>query len=192
MRDGDVAWGRRTGPMSLICSSSQHIAAAAAAADGTGANTNAVICDDAIWWGGRGPVYCSSSWMELRHNRRVHGSWFWKQRETNKLINKLDKCRIRGKVCGKRKLSGERSRGFIPKNYLTSNIKNDIRRTKSDFAIPIPGINMETLSLSYSPPEQTKIVFMDLCSTCDCLNVSLCIIHRMASEEVVCSPDRPH
>lgn len=83
-------------------------------------------------------------------------------------------------MCGKRKLSGETSRGFIPKNYLTSNIKNDIRRTKSDFAIPIPGINMETLSLSYSPPEQTKIVFMDLCSTCDCLNVSLCIIHQKA------------
>lgn len=118
--------------------------------------------------------------MQLWHNGRIHGSWFWEQRETNKLINKLDKYRIREKVCGKRKLSGERSRGFIPKNYLTSNIKNDIRRTKSDFAIPIPGINMETLSLSYSPPEQTKIVFMDLCSTCDCLNVSLCIIHQKA------------
>lgn len=152
-----------------------------AATDWTGTDTKAVICDDAIQWGGRSPGYCSTIGVELWHNGRVHGSWNWEQRETIKLINKTDKYRIRQKVCGKRKLREERSRGFIPKNYLTSNIKNDIRRTKSDFATPIPGINMETLSLSYSPPEQTKIVFMDLCSTCDCLNVSLFIIHRRTS-----------
>lgn len=40
------------------------------------------------------------------------------KRETNKFINKLDKCRIRGKVCGKRKLSGERSRGIYPKELF--------------------------------------------------------------------------
>ena len=64
-------------------------------------------------------------------------------------------------------------RGFVLRNYLTSNIKNDIRRTKSDFAIPMQGINTGRLFLSQFLPEQPKIVFMDLCSTCDCLNERL-------------------
>lgn len=68
--------------------------------------------------------------------------------------------------------------GFLLKNHLTSNIKNDIRRTKSDFAISIQGINMEALFLSQFFLKQPKVVFMDLCRTCDCLNVRPCTFEK--------------
>lgn len=54
----------------------------------------------------------------------------------------------------------KKGEGFILKNYLTSNIKNDIKRTKSDFAIPIQGINMETLSLFHINPQSKPRLYL--------------------------------
>lgn len=55
-------------------------------------------------------------------------------------------------MCDYKRVGEKGVGGFVLKNYLTSNIKNDIRRTKSDFAIPIQGINMETLFLTQFLP----------------------------------------
>ena len=129
--------------------------------------------------------------MEPWHKRKAHWSWTWRQ--MNKL-NKKDKYRTfffkkqeKYSMCFTCAfINYQAGEGFILRNYLTSNIKNDIRRTKNDFSIPIQGINMETISLflSNSSPEQIEIVFMDLHRTCDWIRVCACFIRKSSRSDV--------
>lgn len=80
-------------------------------------------------------------------------------------------------VCAYKRVREKREGEFVLKNYLTSNIKNDIRRTKSDFAIPIQGINMETLFLSQFLPLSKPRLYVWIYAVLD-LNMSLCIFQQ--------------